>query len=50
MTTKLKFLWVLLAMLVGAVNGAWANTYTVKFSSGTTTQSTANWFSLAGIA
>ncbi len=50
MKTRTYFLWVLLAMLLGGVNGAWANTYTVKFSSGTTTQSTANWFSLAGIA
>lgn len=33
MTTKLKFLWVLLALLVGGVNGVWAETYITDYSS-----------------
>lgn len=32
MTTKLKFLWVLLALLVGGVNGVWADEVTFNYS------------------
>ena len=40
MTTKLKFLWVLLAMLVGGVNGAWAETSTLTFTTKVSSSST----------
>lgn len=35
MTTKLKFLWVLLALMVGGVNGVWANEVYIVTSDGT---------------
>jgi len=36
MTTKLRFLWVLLALLVGSVNEAWADTVTFGYAEGNT--------------